>query len=178
MKLSKPTQWILLIGIFAILVIAAGVAWGHQMTEQSQLSSDIAQAQQDFTKYTAQKKDLETKLSRAQSDLASVQNEFRQYTESVEINEALFEAADDASVTITRLSSSIPADEQLNGITYSAFSLSIAAKGEFVELLNFTDKVSEIFSASTIGPVSISVSGGGGNATIGLQVKVYAYETK
>jgi len=182
MKISKTTQWILTIGIFAVLLVAAGVVYGRQMGEQNQLSLDIAQAQRDFPKYSEQKKDLEMRLSQAESRLVSVQNESRQYTESIEINEALFEAADEANVTITRLSSSPPADEEVNGFTYRVFSLSITAEGEVVDLIRFSMKLSERFSAATIESVKIDVPEAGeegtseGKPTITLQVKVYAYE--
>lgn len=183
MKISKTTRWILTIGIFVILLVSAGVIYSRQEAEQNQLSLDIAQAQQDFPKYSEEKKDLEMRLSQANSRLVSVQNEFRQYTESIEINEALFEAADEANVTITRLSSSPPADEELNGFTYRVFSLSITAEGEVLpELLIFNRQLSQRFSAATIESVKINVPEAGeegtseGKPTITLQVKVYAYE--
>jgi len=73
LKIGKTTQWILLIGIFAILLVSASVAYGRQQAEQSELSSSIAQANQDFTKYSAQKKDLEGKRRAASSRIASAQ---------------------------------------------------------------------------------------------------------
>ena len=125
MKISKPTQWILTIGILAILFISLGVIYGRQTEEQSQLSTDIAQATQNFRKYTKQKKDLETRLSQANSRVATTQDEFHAPTESIEICDALFEIADDANVEITSLSSSSPGGEKLSGIAYRVFSFSL-----------------------------------------------------
>ena len=180
MKLSKTAQWIIVIGVSAILIITAGVFYGRQMTEQRMLRTEIAQAQQDFTKYSNMKKDLEIRLRQAESSIASVQSEFQQYTESIEINEALYEAADDYNVTITKLRSSIPDVEMLNGINYNVFSLDISARGEVVPaLLNFTNRVSEIFSASTITSVGINVpveeDGVLGESTLSLKIDIYAY---
>jgi len=79
MKLSKITRWILTIGILAILLISLGVVYGHQKTEQSELNTDIAQAQQDLSKYATQKeelKTLQTRLSKAKSHIALLQPSF------------------------------------------------------------------------------------------------------
>ena len=178
MKLSKTTQWILIVGIFAILLVAAGVAYGRQVTKQGQLRSDIAQAQQNFITYSEQRNNSEANLSQAQSQIANVQDELRRYTESLEINEALFEAASDANVTITKLNSSPPDDEELNGINYRLFSLRITAEGEVVALLNFSRNVSETFSTASITSTRVYVPEAGEDEskqkpTIDLGLTIY-----
>ena len=190
MKISKTIQWILTIGILAILLVSLGVMYSRQKAEQSELMTNIAQAQQDFIKHTTQKKDLEARRSEANSRVTSVQDEFRKPTQSIEINRTLFEAAEDAGVTITSLSSSLPAEEKsggekedLKGITFQVFSLSIAAEGEVVPaLLNFSMKLSERFPAATIESVSITIpeveeeGESEEKPTINLGLKIYAYE--
>ena len=182
MKLSKTSQWILTIGILAILLITLGVMYSRQETERSELIPQIAQAQQNFSKNTEQKKELESRLSGANSRIAAIQDEFRQYTQSIEINETLFEAADDANVTITKLSSSLPDEEELNDIAYQVFSITIIAEGEVVALLNFSNKVSERFSAATIESVRINVpkveeeGESEEKPTLNLRLKIYIYE--
>jgi len=186
MKISKATRWILTIGILVILLVGLGVNYARQKSEQSQLNANIAQAQQDFIKYTrehsaqeytAQKEDLEARINQANSRIAGAQSELRQYTESIEINKTLFEAADEANVTIITLTSSPPEENELNGITYQTFTLSINAEGEVVALLNFLDKVSQRFYSSQINSVEIDVAEVQGESTIVLELKVYAYES-
>jgi len=174
----------LLVGIFAILLVTASVAYGRQKEAQSELNTNIAQAQQDFDRYAATKKDLEIRLNKADSRIAGVQDEFSEYTESIEINETLFEAAEDADVIITRLRSSIPTSEKLSGITYRVFTLDITAEGEVLpELLNFSNKISGRFAAATIESVKIDIpeveeegEGEEKPTTITLRLKIYAYE--
>ena len=169
----------MVIGIFAVLLVAAGVVYNRQTAEQSKLSSRIVQAQQELTRYTGQigqKQELETKIEQAGSRIASVQSESSIYTraKSIEINETLFQAAYDSNVTITSLTSSVAKDEKINGITYRVFSLSITAEGEVLPaLLNFSKKVSERFSTATITSATIEVTE---KPTMNLQVKIYAYE--
>ena len=85
-------------------------------------------------------------------------------------------------MTITRLSSSIPAENELNGITFQVFSIAITAEGEVVPaLLNFSNKISERFSTSAIESVRINVppetEEGKEKPSISLILKIYAYET-
>jgi len=181
MKISKTARWILTIGILVILLGSLGVNYARQRTEQNELNANIAQAQQEFIKYTmehatqdyiAQKEDLEARINQANSRIAGAQSELRQYTESIEINKALFAAADEANVTITRLTFSPPKEEKLNGITYQALTLSINAEGEVVALLNFLDKVSQEFYTSQINSVKIDVLE---KSKISFGLKIYAY---
>lgn len=188
MKISKTARWILTIGILAILLGGLGVNYARQMAEQSRLTTDTAQAHQDFIKYTAQytaqKEDLEPRLNKANSSIAALQDEFESPTKSIEINTTLFEAAEDANVTITKLTSAIPVEEELNGITYHVFTLSIAAEGEVVALLNFSNKISERFSTAAIESVKITVPEVEveeegeieEKPTINLRLKIYGYE--
>ena len=180
MKISKTSQWILTIGVLAILLISLGVMYSRQKVEQSRLSISIAEASQSLIKYTteyeAQKKDVEKRLNEANSRIASVQNQFRQYTESIEINQAFFGAAEDANVTITRLSSSLPEKEELNSIAYQVFSLSITAEGEVVDLLRFIRKLSDRFPSSSTNSVGITVSEG--KSSLSLGIKIYVYESE
>ena len=191
MKISKATRWILAIGILAILLISLGVLYGRQKPEQSRLIPNIAEARQDFIKYTTQyatqRKELEVleaRLDEASSRITSVQRRFHQYTESIEINETLFEAADDANVTITELTSSLPEEEELDSITYQVFSIEVTAEGEVVALLNFSHKVSQRFSTSDIQSVEIEVPQEDEEGekkepekpSITLSLKIYIYE--
>ena len=167
----------MLIGIFAILLISASVAYGRQQAQQTELNSSIAQANQDFTKYSAQKEDLESKRRAANSRIASAQSEFRQYRECIEIEETLFEIAEDAGATITRLIFTLPGEESLGGITYRVFSPVVTAEGEVLpELLLFSKKISESFSTVAIESAKIEGAEGDEKPQIVLQLKIYAYE--
>ncbi len=178
MKLTKTSQWILTVGILAILLVTAGVIYGRQQAEQKGLNLAIAQAQQDFTTYTAQKKDLEARLKELNSRVASTQNEFRHYTQSLEINKTLFDAAEDTNVTITGLRSRIPEEEVVNGVTYQVFSIDMTAEGEVVGLLKFSKEISTRFSTIVVDSVRIDVpevagEGSEEKSEINLKLKIY-----
>ncbi len=183
LKLSKTTRWILTIGILAILLASLGIIYARQTTELRELNTSVAQAHQDFIKYTTQRKELEegleTKLGQTKSSIASLQDEFGQYTESIEINKALFETADEVNVTITELSSSPPKEEKLNGITYQVFTLRLAVEGKVVPLpdfIRFIMKLSDKFPSSDINSVKVTASDEEGS--LDLSMKIYTYEAK
>ena len=180
MKISRKTRWALSITIMVILLITMGVVYRHHRAEQRELSAELARAQKTFMKYnepldmhTEERKELEARFDKANSQIASAQKEYRKPTESIEINETLFAIAHPINVTITGLSSSPPKKEEINGIAYQAFSLSLTATGELQNLLNFNNKIGESFPTATIGSVSI----GEGAKSLTLQMKIYAYGT-
>jgi len=179
-KLSKATRWVLTISILAMLLITAGVVYSRQKAEQSELSARIAQAQWKLVDYElpppADKGKLERRLAEANASISELQNEFRRYTESIEISEALVEAAEKSGVTITRLGSSSRASEVINGIPYRAFGLTVCAEsGLLPSLINFSTKISEAFPTASIESVAVHV-GEDNKATIDLGLKIYIYE--
>ena len=173
MKLSKTAQWILVIGILAVLLVSAGVFYAREMAERSQLHSNIAQANQDFIQFTDQRRGLQTRLSQAQSRLSSLQSEFYESTESIEIDEGLFETADEAHVTLADISCSVPKRQKVNGVDYQVFSLSLTVEGDnLAQLLNFTTKLGKRFPDATMESPTISISAE--KSTLNFQFRVYA----
>jgi len=176
MKLGKTAQWILTLGILVALLVGVVTVYGKQRATQGDLNSELTQLNQDFVKYTAQKGELQGRLSKAQSDLSTLKKDFRQSTESVEITEAIFDAADKARVDIVSIHSSLPAKEGGEAGVYDVFSLSIGAKGVPVSLLEFCGKLSETFPDSVIKTVTIGGVDEKGEAEITLVLTVYCYE--
>jgi hypothetical protein len=172
MKLSKTAQWILAIGILAVLLVTTGVVYARQMVERSQLNSDIAQANQDFVTYSGVKTELQTRMSQAEAQLSTLQSEFYESTQSIEISQGLFETADDAHVSLTDVSCSLPKGQKVNGMACQVFSLSLTVKGaNMAELLSFTTKLGKRFPDATIESPRISISEE--ESTLNLELKVY-----
>jgi hypothetical protein len=176
MKLGKTAQWILTLGILVVLLVGVVTVYGKQRAAQGDLNSELTRVNQDFVKYTAQKGELQGRLSKAQSDLSKLNEKFHLLTESVEITGAIFEAADDSNVDIVKIGSSLPAKEGGEAGVYDVFSLSIDAKGGVVALLKFCGKLSETFPDSVIKTVTIDVSEEGEESTISVALTVYCYE--
>jgi len=180
LKISKTIRWVLTIGILGILLAALGIMYAGKVAEQGELNASIARAQQDFDRYSTQKKELETRLNQAKSSIATLQSQFESPTASIEINKTLFEIAAEVNVTITNLDSSLPEEEELSGTTCQVFTISLKAEGEVVALLNFICKLSDKFPSSDISSVVIEMleKTATENPSITLSLKIYAYEGK
>jgi len=193
LKISRTSRWILTIGILAIFLASLAVAYVHQTTELRDLNTGIIQAQQDFTKYTAQETELESELNQVESNIPALPGEFKSSLESIEISDALLEVADEAMVTITELSTSLPDNEEINGITYQVVYIELTAEGKMVSTLNFVQKLGARLPSSDIENVEIKVTKGGEEeeeeeeeetgekteeekSSLSLSLKIYAYE--
>ena len=188
MKISRTSRWILTIGILTIFLASLAVAYVRQTTELRDLNTGIIQAQQDFTKYTAQEKELEAKLNQVESSIPALPGEFKSSLESIEISDALLEAADEAMVTITEFSTSLPDNEEINGIAYQVVYVELTAEGKMVSTLNFAQKLGDRFPGSEIEQVEIKVTKeeeeeeetgeetAEEKSSLSLNLKIYAYE--
>ena len=179
MKLSKTAQWILSLGILVALLVGMMSVYGRQRAEQGDLQSELTQLNENFVKYTTQKGELQGRLNKAQSDLSKLDEKFQLPTESVEITEAIFEAADDSNADIIKISSSLPKKGKATGegtVAYDSFGITIEAEGTVVELLKLCEKLSEAFTNGVINNVVIDVGEEAGEAKITLSLTVYCYE--
>jgi len=177
MKLSKTVQWILTLVILVALICGALVMFNKQRVIQGGLEAQLTQAQQEYAKYTAQRSDLEGRLNRAKADLSRLQEKFHLPTESVEITDAIFAAADDSNVYITKIFSSFPKEGKARGdevTTYDIFTLTITARGDVVtSLLKFSDALSATFPESTMSKVAVDLDSG----EITVDLVLYAYRS-
>lgn len=179
MKLSKTAQWILSLGILVALLVGVVSIYGGQRAEQRDLQSELTQLNEDFVKYITQKGELQGRLNKAQSDLSKLDEKFQLPTESVEITEAIFEAADDSNADIIKISSSLPKKGKATGeetVAYDSFGITIEAEGTVVELLKLCEKLSEAFTNGVMNNVMIDVGEEAGEAKITLSLTVYCYE--
>jgi predicted nuclease with TOPRIM domain len=164
MKLSKTVQWILTLVILVALICGAVIMFNRQRVIQGDLEAQLTQARLEYTKYKAQRSDLEGRLNRARTDLSQLQEKFHLPSESVEITDAIFEAADDSNVYITRITSSLPKEEKAKKgkvIAYDSFTLTIEAEGDVVpSLLKFSDALSAAFPEGTVKKVAVDADKG------------------
>jgi hypothetical protein len=202
-KLGKTARWVLTIGIILIPIIVLGVIYGQHSGEESQLRADIDSAwsqrsyiialwQQRIADANAEKAALEADLSQAesqlQSDLQLLENTTEQldevahedfphnYTQSIEIGDKLFQAADDAGVTIASYTCSLPSEQTLNDITFRVFSIRLSVEGQVPNLLDFNIKVSQGFPECDFKSVSINMPAGeGGIASMSFDLDIYCY---
>ncbi len=156
--------------------------------EQAELLSGLVQAQEkvagfratDLSHYEEQISDLESRLKNAELRSGNLEKEFHLHTHSIDIDEALFEAALKSNVTIMSIECASPEFEEIDGIQYQVYKLAVQAESEVPpQLINFTFALSDAFPDATVGWLSMNlprVAGGGtlqGNTSASLNLRVY-----
>jgi len=173
LKLSRTTLWIVTIGILVALLLSAGIIYARQQARHGELSEDLAQAQQDFDRYTQEKADLQDRLSQAQAELLLQKGQFPGSTEALEIQQDLLAAADFGQVTITSLSFSTPSAVASGGQTYQVYSVGLTVAGEMEALFNFIEILGGWFPSAAIGSVTLTTFTEGGEASMTLPLSIY-----
>ena len=112
MKTNKKVWLIVGIGVFAIVIAVLFSTYSQQTAERGQLEGKLSTAQALLSKLTTQKEDLKDQLAQAESLLDTSQAKFPESVESIEYGEDLFEIADDCDVALTSLRPSKPTDKE------------------------------------------------------------------
>ena len=163
MKLGKASWLILTAGVLIITFAGLGVARFQQLDERDQLSGELAVAQHRLGKFQlkqleSQKHDLEQQLDRAIAQLEPVKNEISQPIESIAVTDSLFEIARACGVEITDIISSDLTDGELKGIPRSVINLSIRVEGYVPNLIDFTIKLNNDFTAGVVTSVRMNIA--------------------
>jgi len=163
MKLNKKILLFLGIAIFVILGVSLGMVQSQQAQERNQLEQDLSLAQLRLNKgkdasqeLFSQQEDLENRLTQARSQLTTAKAGLFQLIETIEVNATLFEIAETCGVEIIEITSSAPADKELEGIPCSALTLRVRIEGRVINLLDFVRKWTETFHTGEVVSVGIT----------------------
>jgi hypothetical protein len=163
---SPAVRWILSVGIIVGLLATGFVYYNRLKSEQSNLLTSIAQSSQnlntfraiDLSELEAEIADLETRAKAADLRSKSLAARYQGYVHSIEIEERLYEAAAEADVTITRVTCAGPQNEEVEGVTFTTYTMDVDAEADVPpQLLNFIIKLSDSFESGTVESVDMSI---------------------
>ena len=159
MKLSKLTWLILGIGIFAIAFGSLYMVYSRRVSEQEEISVALAKAQDTLPKLVSQREELESAVAEAKAGLDAAKASFPDSVESVDVDERLFELADEHELEITSITSPAPKDKEVEGIAYSVTSFEVIVEGDVVDILDFIDAITlgRDFTTATVAQVDMEV---------------------
>ena len=156
---SPSARWILTIVITAALLGGGYYYWDKYKDEQAELLPAIAQAQQtidqfrdiDTAQYEREISDLESRLKSAEMRRLVVEQKLREHTHSIEIEEVLYERADESMVTLYEVTCSNPEAREIGGVRFEVYHLGVNAGSEVPpQLINYVQKLSATFPDATI----------------------------
>jgi hypothetical protein len=171
--LSKKVWLVVGAGIIVVLLVFLFMTYFQQVAEQGDLENKLEEAEDRSTTLAADKQTLGNELSQAESLLYTSQAQYPQAIESIEYGEYLFEIAEKCNLTLASLTFPRPSASTSGSVTYSAVSLSLPVSGALEDIFAFieTIKTDPRFASTSVN--SVSMSGGGGGATI--SITIYGY---
>ncbi len=172
--LSKKVWLVLGVGVIVVLLVLLFMTYFQQVAEQQDLEGrlDIATARSD--ELDDDKQTLGNQLSEAESLLYTSQAQYPQEIESIEYGEYLFEIAEKCNLTLASLTFPRPGASTQGSVTYSVVSLGLPVSGALEDIFDFIDtiKTDPRFASTSVN--SVTMSGGGGGATI--SITIYGYK--
>jgi hypothetical protein len=132
------------------------------------LTDEVDTAATTLVQNSLSKRDLENRLVTANLALAELTANFPSSSQSMDLEEALFKAAADASVEVTSINCSDPKAETVGGSTYGAFGVTVSVTGETESLLTFVGHLGYWLPSAGIETASMNDEG------MTLVLKVYA----
>jgi len=183
LKLTK-TSWILLtVGVFVIVFASLGVVLYQRLNQQSHLEDELKLAQQKLNvvqlePLSQQRAELEEQLYEIVSESEDAKAALSQTVTSTAVSDRLFDIAATYDVTITELSSTGLAAEELEGVTCSALPFSGRVEGDLSDIVNFVVRLNNDLSTGVVRSVAINVppTPNGENSTASLTLVIYSYQ--
>jgi hypothetical protein len=178
-KISKKVWLIIGIAIFVIALVVLVRAYSQQVSEQAQLTTNLAAQQTLLHKLTTDEANLEGDLEQAESLLNTSQAKFPESVESIEYGEDLFEIADDCNVELTELSPSMPGAKTEGAVTYSVASFVVKVTGNVDDILDFiyAIRIGDDFQLPWSAEVkSVSIDSGGEEPAAIITLDIYGYK--
>ena len=178
MRLSRVAWTILIAGIFIIAFVALYMVYAREQRAQEPLEQALSIAQDALPKLTTERTNLENTLTEMEDrvDRATLQLEKARAsfpttrTESIEVDERLFEIADDWGLNVTSLTATEPGDKsvpvevetediKVEGVDFTITTFTIEVEGAVVDILDFIHSVAthDDFNAATIEVITLAV---------------------
>jgi len=182
MKLSKASWLFLIIGVFAIAIVALGAVRSKQVVEQRELSQELATAQvklsgMQIEQLTVKKTALEKQLNDTMAQSKTDRELLSQPIDSLEIGNALFRLATAYGVQVTEVTSSGTSAVNLEGVKCSALSINARVKGDVTPLVSFISELNSELKTGVIKQVDITIPAAAGDKpTANIQLSIYTYQ--
>ncbi len=185
MKPSK-TGWIIIITVvFVIPVVSLAVILFYQVEQHKQLDEQLARTQTSLektqiTQLILDKTALETRLNELISQLEVAQGIFSNPIGSSTVTQALFDIAEAHQMEVTEMTSSVPSEENFQGIAFSQILLTAHVEGDAANMVDFIIDLNNHFSTGVIKTVNVTITENLGveRAALDVNMTIYTHEER
>lgn len=173
--MSIRTKWILTLGILVVLLVGIAVYYSREQAKHDRLSDDLGEAQLTLIENSQKKDLLQNQLALANVAYSESLAAFPDPSESMEIQQDLLGAADEAGVAVASITTSDPREEQVAGRSYQVFSVQVSALGSMENVLRFMGVLGYWLPTATVESTGVTLDDGG-NAALTMSLQVYAFQ--
>jgi len=165
---SPMAKWILTILILGVGVVLVVVFYAKEQTRNSDLKDEVDRASTTLVQNSLARRDAENRLAMANLNLAELSVLFPSAKQSMDVEEALFNAAADSGVAVVSINCPAPKSVTAGGGTYQAFGVSVSVAGDSEDCLRFVGRLGFWLPTASIESVSI------GQESMSLTLQIYA----
>jgi hypothetical protein len=183
LKLSKASQLMLSAGVFIIILAGLGITNSRQMQEKGQLDEQLYISQERLEKLTVselqeQLKTLEEKTNVDEEQIYGAREILQQSIESVDVTDRFFVIAEQSSVNVTGLSTTVITKTPLEAIICSTISLSAAVTGNVTDLVQFIINLNGGYVSGYVDSAQIVIPGACEDAEPMANIQMIAYSSE
>jgi Tfp pilus assembly protein PilO len=169
-SLSPMTKWILTIVILGIGVVLVVVLYAQEQTRNSDLKKEVNTASTTLVEKSLERKALENRLAVANLTTAELATQFPSAKQSMDLEDALFNAAADSGLAIASINCPEPRAQTVDKIAYQSFGVSVMLTGDTEDLLRFVGRLGYWLPSASIESVSLDLE----SESLTLSLQVYA----
>lgn len=161
-KLSTKSRVLLGAGTFLIVMMSLVLAQLQQTQMLSRAEQEMAQTELILGKLASvdlvsRQEGLAERLNLVKAELAAAKNSLEQSLETIESSGDIYDIARQSEVTITRIDSSAPEDEEISGVRGSVLKVKVKAQGTVADLIDFIYGLTEKYGTAQVTSALISV---------------------
>ena len=164
--ISPMTKWILTILILGVGVVLVVVLYAQEQSRNSDLKDEVNDASTILVEKSLERRALENRLAVANLTMAELATQFPSAKQSMDVEDALFNAAADSGLAITSVNCSEPGSETVNKSTFQAFGVTVSFTGDTEGFLRLVGRLGYWLPSASIESVSLNFE----SMTLSLQV--------
>ncbi|HWR70782.1 MAG TPA: hypothetical protein VN415_06965 [Dehalococcoidia bacterium] len=166
LTISPMTRWILTILILGVGVVLVVVLYAQEQSRNSDLKDEVNTASTTLVEKSLERRALENRLAVANLTMAELATQFPSAKQSMDVEDALFNAAADSGLAITSVNCSEPGSETVNKSAFQAFGVTVSFTGDTEGFLRLVGRLGYWLPSASIESVSLNPE----SMTLSLQV--------
>ena len=162
MRLNKNVMILLGAAVFLIILVFQAVTYFQGTSEFKKVNGELEQTQSKINllqvdDLSQKKSDMKEELTQLEQQLKKAEKAFAEPFTSTKATKLILDVSDKVSLDVMAISSSAPQPETVDGVTYSAVSVTADVVGELDDIINLVAGINELLPIGIVRSVNIDV---------------------